>query len=103
MIPMVPMKSSTGMPLSTWMFLKTESDVCNFGGAAWGAAKTLPTSQMTVMTATARIGLNQVVLNQVGLNHDFIKDSPQTSVFGGFLTGNGPVLLFDHCTPDDVV
>ena len=24
--PMVPMNSSTGMPLSTWMFLKTFSD-----------------------------------------------------------------------------
>ena len=28
MMPMVSRKSSTGMPLSTWMFLKTVSAIC---------------------------------------------------------------------------
>src|SRR4029077_14786632 len=32
--PIVPMNSSTGMPLSTWMFLKTVSDICA-GGPPW--------------------------------------------------------------------
>src|SRR5215467_11908090 len=32
--PMVPMNSSTGMPLSTWMFLKTLSDSCGVAGVA---------------------------------------------------------------------
>src|SRR6202171_4692633 len=39
MIPMVPRKSSTETPLSTWMFLKTSSAFFGFCcGAAWGAA-----------------------------------------------------------------
>ena len=42
-IPMVPMKSSTGIPLSTWMFLKACSEVCavaDFAGT--GGAGTVP-------------------------------------------------------------
>src|SRR5215471_17420921 len=30
-IPMVSMNSSTGMPLRTWTFLKTVSDICGLG------------------------------------------------------------------------
>src|SRR5215831_5793228 len=36
--PIVPMNSSTGMPLSTWMFLKTVSDICGLAVAAAAAA-----------------------------------------------------------------
>jgi hypothetical protein len=37
--PIVPMNSSTGMPLSTWMFLKTVSDICGVAPpAAWPPA-----------------------------------------------------------------
>src|SRR5215510_4711588 len=36
--PIVPMNSSTGMPLSTWMFLNTVSDICAFAVAAAAAA-----------------------------------------------------------------
>src|SRR6516164_10261291 len=36
--PIVPMNSSTGMPLSTWMFLNTVSDICGFAVAAVAAA-----------------------------------------------------------------
>src|SRR6516225_5715330 len=36
--PIVPMNSSTGMLLSTWMFLKTVSDICGFAVAAAAAA-----------------------------------------------------------------
>src|SRR5947207_12969925 len=32
--PIVPMNSSTGMPLSTWTFLKTLSDTCGVAGVA---------------------------------------------------------------------
>ena len=41
--PIAPMNSSTGMPLSTWMFLKASSDI--FPGcvdAAWAPAPTNP-------------------------------------------------------------
>ena len=33
--PMVAMNSSTGIPLSTWMFLKTCSAIGGAAGAAW--------------------------------------------------------------------
>src|SRR5215831_2787459 len=36
--PIVPMNSSTGIPLSTWTFLKTLSDICGFAVAAAAAA-----------------------------------------------------------------
>src|SRR5262245_8129037 len=36
--PIVPMNSSTGMPLSTWMFLNTVSDIWGFAVAAAAAA-----------------------------------------------------------------
>jgi hypothetical protein len=36
--PMVPMNSSTGMPLSTWMFLKICSDISPVGAAGFAAA-----------------------------------------------------------------
>src|SRR5215475_15147776 len=32
--PIVPMNSSTGMPLSTWTFLNTLSDICGVAGVA---------------------------------------------------------------------
>src|SRR5215475_5144683 len=32
--PIVPMNSSTGMPFSTWTFLKTLSDICGVAGVA---------------------------------------------------------------------
>ena len=53
MIPMVPMKSSTGIPRSTWMFLKASSASCNFSGdAAWPSANGRLLSHTTAMPAT---------------------------------------------------
>src|SRR6185369_766890 len=41
--PIVPMNSSTGMPLRTWIFLKACSDVCGLAAAgAWARANTIP-------------------------------------------------------------
>src|SRR5580765_6823301 len=46
--PIVPMNSSTGMPLSTWMFLKTVSDICGFEVIAAAAAVCLNTLFMWI-------------------------------------------------------
>src|SRR5262245_46331776 len=41
--PIAPMNSSTGMPLSSWTFLKASSDICGrFGDAAWAPACAYP-------------------------------------------------------------
>ncbi len=39
--PIVPMNSSTGMPLSTWTFLNTASDICGLAVAAAACAACL--------------------------------------------------------------
>ena len=41
--PIAPINSSTGMPLSTWMFLKASSDIFpGCGDAAWAPAPMYP-------------------------------------------------------------
>src|SRR5260370_30963962 len=60
MTPMVPMKSSTGIPLRTWTFLKTCSEVCRLAcDAACGAANVMPANHRTVPPAITRISLDQ--------------------------------------------
>src|SRR2546425_1939140 len=45
-IPIVSMNSSTGIPLSTWTFVKTSSAICGFSAwAAWPLAKATPKRQ----------------------------------------------------------
>src|SRR5215471_15604672 len=56
MMPIVPMKSSTGMPFSTWTFLNTPSDIV-FAGC--GEASALPILQTAIITAIATISLAQ--------------------------------------------
>src|SRR5580658_11187177 len=58
--PMVPMNSSTGMPLRIWMFLKATSDICWRGIAGAGfCAKALPPNWMSdPPTASATVPLN---------------------------------------------
>src|SRR5215467_2309066 len=51
--PIVPMNSSTGIPLSTWMFLNTVSDICGFAVAA-AAAAAWPFSGLTGLNLSAR-------------------------------------------------
>src|SRR3954471_14115464 len=69
--PIVPMNSSTGIPLSTWTFLNTLSDICGVAGVAaatcaddWPAAcsvgsapvaKAMLTSHAVVTAATGKI------------------------------------------------
>src|SRR5438034_1357052 len=56
MMPIVPMKSSTGIPFRAWMFLKAFSEVnglcCD---AVWPPADPTPISHPTVIPAIARI------------------------------------------------
>src|SRR5947207_15191796 len=40
--PIAPMNSSTGMPLSSWTFLKASSDSCRFGDTDCAPACTYP-------------------------------------------------------------
>src|SRR5579863_8383237 len=61
MMPMVPMKSSTGMPFRAWIFLKTSSDNCCFDCAeampTHPASATAPTTNMCFIRACHCIGL----------------------------------------------
>src|SRR6266446_3452139 len=53
------MNSSTGIPLRTWTFLKTMSDICGFwSGPAWPAAVTRP-SRNTVIVSMALLLLGK--------------------------------------------
>src|SRR5471032_315705 len=52
--PIVPMNSSTGIPLRTWTFLKTSSDIWGFG--AWAPASAMLASHTMMPAATARLG-----------------------------------------------
>jgi hypothetical protein len=55
--PIVPMNSSTGIPVSTCTFLKTSCDSCGFSAdPACGplAANAIPITQTVVIAATAR-------------------------------------------------
>src|ERR1700676_5481344 len=58
MIPIVSRKSSTGIPLSTWMFLKTSSARRGFSGDAFctapDAALIHPATAIPVAASTAR-------------------------------------------------
>src|SRR5437764_2153551 len=59
--PIVPMNSSTGMPLSTWTFLKTSSTICGFcpdAACCPLAASATPIIHTTVMTTTLIDGLD---------------------------------------------
>ena len=61
MIPMVSMKSSTGIPLSAWMFLKTCSAISGLSAdAGWATANPAPISAtaMTSVVASIRLGHN---------------------------------------------
>src|SRR6267142_2015714 len=67
--PIVPMNSSTGIPVSTCTFLKTSCDICGFGaepGCCPLAAKAIPITQTIVIAATARAN---------GLDHCFMFES----------------------------
>ena len=57
--PIAPMNSSTGMPFSTWTFLKAASDICDPGAdgawaAAWAPACTYPGRPQAAAMAAAR-------------------------------------------------
>src|SRR5213596_878588 len=55
-IPIASMNSSTGIPLRTWTFLKTTSDICGFwSGPAWPAAATRPSRNTVIVTMAPRI------------------------------------------------
>src|SRR2546426_2118881 len=63
--PIVPMNSSTGIPVSTCTFLKTSCDICGFSAdPACGAlaVNAIPITQTTVIAATARTnGLDHII------------------------------------------
>src|SRR5882724_5533799 len=63
MTPMVPMKSSTGIPFSAWMFLKVCSEV-RFAGAAAGWAKAAPTKDRLAKHRTAGTAMNRINLGE---------------------------------------
>src|SRR5262245_50993229 len=76
--PIVPMNSSTGIPVSTVTFLKTSCDICDFGAdPACGpfAANAIPIAHMTVIAVAARTN---------GFDHCFMLLSlPWPDVSGG--------------------
>src|SRR5260370_5437193 len=57
--PIVPMNSFTGIPRSTWMFLKASSDICGFRSlpalAAWLRAQVVPMRHKIVVPMAQRI------------------------------------------------
>src|ERR1700680_758730 len=76
MIPMVSMKSSTVIPLSAWMFLKTCSAISGLsGGADWATANPAPISMKAVIPMAASIRLD----------HDFV--CPVSLIFAMSLLG----------------
>src|SRR6266850_6416656 len=55
-MPIVSMNSSTGIPLRTWTFLKTMSDICRFwSGPAWPAAATRASRNTVIVTMALRL------------------------------------------------
>src|SRR5437660_3306301 len=77
--PIVPMNSSTGMPLSTWMFLNTVSDICGLAGVAaavwiWPSAalNAMLVSPATASTVTEKIS---------PLDNNFMNDPSNDTAF----------------------
>jgi PPK2 family polyphosphate:nucleotide phosphotransferase len=76
MIPIVSMKSSTVIPLSAWMFLKTCSAISGLSvGADWATANPAPISMKAVIPMAASIRLD----------HDFV--CPVSLIFAMSLLG----------------
>src|SRR6266571_2788087 len=75
------MNSSTGIPLRTWTFLKTTSDICGFwSGPVWPAAATRPSRNTVIVTMAPRI---------VRLHPNFM--SSPFRACAGLLDGHWPV------------
>src|SRR6266571_4045949 len=99
------MNSSTGIPLRTWTFLKTTSDICGFwSGPFWPAAATRPSRNTVIVTMAPRIvRLHPNFMSspfraciKYGVASPILASGPPASLcwytgFAGLLDGHWPV------------
>src|SRR5215469_6313550 len=74
------MNSSTGIPFSTWIFLKAASDICGLGAAVWFWAKTTPGTFDPFKAMAKPIGSATAPMASIRFEEKFMNDPSQLRV-----------------------